>query len=195
MDMVEFELSQRILSQELRPANQTLLKEIMLDKPHTATVVSNGIGEYVLYRLDCDEKDWLPFFNTVPTSQNHTVPFPTPKYLRSFCDYILLVSRQEKLYVLLVEMKSGDHAHSDAARQLEASAAFMDYIRLTADRICRYNDYNTFDSNCIKMRKVILKPCPKTRPKTNIAKDSSINWDADTVVIPGNTLPLLKLCH
>ena len=97
--------------------------------------------------------------------------------------------------MLLVEMKSGDHAHSDAARQLEASAAFMDYIRLTADRICRYNDYNTFDSNCIKMRKVILKPCQKTRPKTNIAKDSSINWDADTVVIPGNTLPLLKLCH
>ena len=61
--MVEFELYQRILSQELRPANQTLLKEIKLDKPHTATVVSNGIGEYVLYRLDCDEKDWLPFFN------------------------------------------------------------------------------------------------------------------------------------
>ena len=44
MDMVEFELYQRILSQELRPANQTLLKEIKLDKPHTATVVSNGIG-------------------------------------------------------------------------------------------------------------------------------------------------------
>lgn len=94
--------------------------------------------------------------------------------------------------MLLVEMKSGNH--SDAAKQLEASATFMDYIKATAVRISRYNDYTGFDPDNIKIRKVILKPCPKTRPKTNISKDSSINWGAETVTIHSDTLPLLKLC-
>lgn len=192
MAMEGFELYQRILSQDLCPNNQKLLLESKLKKPQSATIISNGTSGYVLYRLDCEDKEWLPFFNKTHNGENHPVPYPTPRYLRAFCDYIILISRQEKLYVLLVEMKSGNH--SDAAKQLEASATFMDYIKATAVRISRYNDYTGFDPDNIKIRKVILKPCPKTRPKTNISKDSSINWGAETVIIPSDTLPLSKLC-
>lgn len=63
MAMEGFELYQRILSHDLCPKNQNILLESKLKKPQSATIISNGTSGYVLYRLDCEEYEWLPFFN------------------------------------------------------------------------------------------------------------------------------------
>ena len=144
-----------------------------------------------LYRFN-ENENFLPFFNNTHEGERGPVEYPTPKGLRKFCDYILLAVTHNKMYVILIEMKSG--SNGDAQLQLSASSTFMKYIQMTAERIKSQNHFDTFDSNNIIIKKVILKPKPTPRPTTNIAKDSSINWTADPVIIKGEVFPINKLC-
>lgn len=117
-----------------------------------------------------------------------------PAGLRKFCDYILLATVNDKLYVILVEMKSGKPA--GATQQLAASKTFIDYIKASAERIKSLCDCDEFDSKKIILRKVLLKPVPKTRPTTNIGKvNTEINWGADPIELKSSVFPLLKVCE
>lgn len=119
---------------------------------------------------------------------------PTPTGLLKFCDYILLAAVNDKLYVVLVEMKSGNNVGANL--QLAASNTFIDYIKSSAERIKTLCGYDDFDSKNIILRKVLLKPAPKTRPTTNVGKrNSQIDWGADPIVLNSQLFPLLKVCE
>ena len=185
--MNEYDLCIRILSPHLQPANQNLLLEKKTKKPHKAYVVGTGVEHWTLYRYDQDEDPtrFFPFFNNTRGDNG------SPVDLLKFCDYIVLVSKKNNLYVLLVEMKSGKAG--DANKQLEASKTFIHFILETAERIAPANNYGNVNARNVCIRKILLKP--QQKPGTNIAKskNSRIDLNADIITLPSLTLPLNKL--
>lgn len=193
--MNEFELYTRILAPKYQSAHQGYLIEDKLQEPQKvqkADIIDTSVKCHVVYRLDMDEENFLPFFNNTHSNAEQSVEYPTPKFLLAFCDYIILAVVGIKLYVVLVEMKSGDH--SKAHLQLQASETFMNFVKQTALRIKAHNEYNEFDEKNIILRKVILKPALKARPTTNIAKGGRQCYSSDLIVYEGNVLPLARIC-
>lgn len=193
--MYEYDLITRILSPRLQPENQKVLMENTHTTNHQASIINGRRIRYTLYRYDQTEQGqcFLPFFNNTHDGDLGIAPCPAPSDLLKFCDYILLAEKNEVLYVLLIELKSGHNG--DASKQLDASAVFFEYIKKTASRISNANGYSSFNTQNIKIKQIILKPQPKVRPCTQKAKTFS-NWDLDTspICINSDTLPLYKFC-
>ena len=189
--MNEYELYTRVLSPDLLSSNQSILIETKAK--HAARIIDDCVEGYALYRYDMDEQKerFMPFFNKYHRDGQRKVP----DGLLKFCDYILLTSKDERLYVILVEMKSGKL--DEARKQLDASQTFMDYVRESAKRVSKENGYDGFDIDNIHVKKVILKPTPVSRPGTNKAKSkcSKISWDDEYINMPSNIFPLNKLCR
>lgn len=179
--MNEYDLYKRILAPHLSPEDQTCLAENK--NTHKAKIIAGKIA-YTLYRYDQDEQKelFLPFFN-----HSHGL-----KDLLKFCDYILLAERNNKLYVLLIEMKNG--SNTDAQKQLEASETFMNFIQDTASRICSTNGYDDFNQKNITTRRIILKP-QKSKSLTNLTKSKGgIDWTAQPLICTSDVLPLHQIC-
>lgn len=194
--MIEYELLSRMLSWDFLSPNQQMMEEPKLAGVHTCDIVDKGVDDYKLYRYDLEKRDFLPFFNKEcdDTKRGIVAVNPTPTGLLKFCDYILLATVNDKLYVILVEMKSG--ANAGAGQQLAASKTFIDYIKASAERIKILCGYNDFDARKIILRKVLLKPAPTIRPATNIGKkNSQIDWGSDPIVLNSQLFPLLKVCE
>ena len=194
--MIEYELFSRMLSWDFLSPNQRMMEEPKQAGVHTCVIVDKGVDEYKAYRYDLEERDFLPFFNKEYNDEERGVVAvnPTPTGLLKFCDYILLASVNEKLYVILVEMKSGTNA--GANQQLDASKTFIDYIKASAERIKVSCGCNDFDARKIILRKVLLKPAPIIRPTTNIGRrNSQIDWGSDPIVLNSQLFPLLKVCE
>ena len=194
--MIEYELFNRMLSWDFLSPNQQVMEEPKQAGNHTCAIVNKGVDQYKAYRYDLEERDFLPFFNKEHDDEERGIVAenPTPMGLLKFCDYILLASVDEKLYVILVEMKSG--TNSGANQQLAASKTFFDYIKASAERIKTLCGCDDFDSRNIILRKVLLKPAPKTRPTTNIGRrNTQIDWGADPIVLNSQLFPLLKVCE
>lgn len=194
--MIEYELLTRMLSRDFLSPNQRMMEEPKQAGTHTCTIVDKGVDHYKSYRYDLEERDFLPFFNKEYDDEERGVVTdnPTPTGLLKFCDYILLATVNEKLYVVLVEMKSGNNA--GANQQLDASETFIDYVKASAERIQALCGYEDYDSGNIILRRVLLKPAPKIRPATNIGRrNSQIDWGADPIVLNSQLFPLLKVCE
>lgn len=193
--MIEYDLFTRMLSWDFLSPDQRMMEEPKQAGAHTCAVVDKGVDHYKAYRYDLEERDFLPFFNKEHNDEERGIAAvnPTPTGLLKFCDYILLAAVNDKLYVILVEMKSGTNA--GAKRQLAASKTFIDYIKASAERIKTMCGCDDFDSKNIILRKVLLKPAPKIRPATNIGRrNSQIDWGADPIVLNSQLFPLLKVC-
>jgi len=195
--MNEYYLYLHILAPRLQHKNQTTLTEENEGKIiQKSEIVANGIDDYTVYRYSMKEdvEGFLPFFNNTHDGDRGRAEYPAPKELLKFCDYIILVCKQEKLYIILIEMKSG--GTEDAAKQLHATEIFMNYIRESAERIKFANDCRDFSSENIHIKKIILKPAKASRPTTNKAKrrEGKINWNDNIINLPSGTIPLLKLC-
>lgn len=189
--MTEYDLFTRMLSEKFLSSNQRKMEEPKQtgNRNHTCEIVDKGVNNYKAYRYDLEEQNFLPFFN-----QEYTAVNSTPTGLLKFCDYILLATVNNKLYVILVEMKSG--ANTGAIQQLAASETFIDYVKASAERIKTMCGYNDFNSNNIIIRKVLLKLAPTNRPTTNIGKrNTQIDWGADPIVLKSQTFPLLQVCE
>lgn len=187
--MTEFDLYNRILAAKYKAKRQDRLEEKKCRIPQTAKIIDQAVDAYVVYRFDLDKENFLPFFNN-----NNEGAAKAPKKLKAFCDYIILAAIGNKLYVVLVEMKSG--LGNGATGQLEATETFMKYIMKTALRIKDINGYGDFDENNIIIRKLILKP-QKVRPLTNTAKSKGgkTNLFSDPMMVVENQLPLARLCN
>lgn len=194
--MIEYELFTRMLSRVFLSPNQLMMEEPKQAGIQTCVIIDKGVDDYKSYRYDLEECNFLPFFNDEHDDEKKgiVVNNPTPPGLLKFCDYILLAAVNDRLYVILVELKSGTNA--GANQQLEASKTFIDFVKASAERIkisCGYDDYD--DSNII-IRKVLLKPAPKTRVITNIKKwYSQIDWGADPIILKQPLFPLLQVCE
>lgn len=174
-----------------KPQKQDRLIENKLDKPQTAKIIDSGVDTYTLYRFDLDERNFLPFFNNTHIGSEATVEYPVPDKLLKFCDYIMLVSKCGKLYVVLIEMKSGNNA--GAGIQLKAAETFMEYVKQTALRIKSYNGYDSFSADNVILRRVLLKPF-KTKPRTKIGSNQ-IDTSSDPIVCKGDTFSLFRICN
>lgn len=194
--MSEYELYNRILASRLKPNNQTALIEKTEKGIHKAEIISDKKTTYTLYRYDQKEQGdlFFPFFNNTHDGGRDGAGCHAPTDLLKFCDYILLAEKNNMLYVLLLELKSGENG--DAYKQLDASATFMDYIKATAIRIAEANGYSYFNANNIKVRTIVLKPAPKTRPLTNIAKSKQtrLELNASPIYYLSDSLPLYLFC-
>lgn len=193
--MIEYDLLTRMLSLDFLAPDQHIMEEPKQAGLHTCAIVDKGVDHYKAYRYDLDESDFLPFFNKEHNDEERgiVVENPTPTGLLKFCDYILLAEVNEKLYIVLVEMKSGTNARAN--QQLAASNTFIDYVKASAERIKALCGSEDFDSRNIVLRKVLLKPSPKIRPATNIGRrNSQIDWGADPIVLNSQLFPLLKVC-
>ena len=186
--MIEYDLFIQMLSESFLSPNQQKMEEPKQEGKHTCKIIDKGVDNYKAYRYDLEEHNFLPFF------RKNTAVNKSPKGLLKFCDYILLATVNQKIYVILVEMKSGDT--TGANQQLAASKTFIDYVIASAERIKTMSGYNNFNAKNIIFRKVLLKPAPKTRPLTNIGKkNSQINWGADLIVLKSQVVPLLHVCE
>lgn len=185
--MQEYELYNRILSSNFLATNSKQMIEEKCDGKQTASICERGVDEYKLYRFDEEERDFLPFFNK-PKKGN--VDYDTPKFLRSFCDYIILAEIEGKCFVILIEMKSG--TSKNAEKQLNASALFMEYIKRSAERISKVNDYEQVDTRSIQLRKVLLKP-GKHRVTTQPSKYLKIDVN-EIINISSNSFPIRHVC-
>ncbi len=193
--MIEYELFTRMLSWNFLSTNQQIMEEPKRAGAHTCTIVDKGVDSYKAYRYDLEKYNFLPFFNNAHDDEAKGIVAenPTPTGLLKFCDYILLAAVNEKLYVILVEMKSG--INTGAKQQLAASESFIDYVKASAERIKTMCGCEDYDARHIVLRKVLLKPVPKIRPTTNIGRrNSQIDWSADPIVVPSQLFPLLKVC-
>ena len=195
--MSEYELYTRILAPRLRPETQDVLIEKTEKKTHRATIDPGRKTFFSLYRYDQKEQGnlFFPFFNNTHDGERGKAEFPAPDVLLKFCDYILLAEKKGKLYILLVELKSGNNG--DAVSQLEASATFMDFIKSTALRIAESNEYENFDAGSITVRKIVMKPAPNVRPMTNLSKSKGQQVDVNAPIIyfQSDTLPLDMFCR
>lgn len=194
--MIEYELFTKMLSWDFLSTDQHKMEEPKQAGAHTCSIVDKGVDLYKAYRYDFEERDFLPFFNKEYNDEERGIVTenPTPTGLLKFCDYIILAAVNEKLYIVLVEMKSGTNAGANL--QLDASKAFIDYVKASAERIKALCGYEDFNSRNIIIRKVLLKPAPKPRPITNIGKGKSlIDWGANPIVLKQQVFPLLQVCE
>lgn len=192
--MKEYELCTRILSSRLLSKDQGRLVESKLKKVHTADVVSTAVDAWRVYRYDQEEdhEHFFPFFNNAKEDKVGHAAAPTD--LLKFCDYIVLVEKSSKLYILLIEMKSG--GSGDADKQLRASEMFMRFVLDTALRIGPANGYRELDiRNNVCFRKVILKR--EFKPGTNKRRsgNNQPDWKAEIIKLSSQTVPLLRLCR
>ncbi len=194
--MIEYDLFTRMLSGDFLSADQQKMDEPKQAGNHTCIIVDKGVDRFKMYRYDLEERDFLPFFNKEhdDNAKGYKAENPTPTGLLKFCDYVLLAEVKEKLYVILVEMKSGSTA--GANQQLASSKTFFDYVKASAERIKTMCGCDDFDSNNIVLRKVLLRPAPNPRPTTNIGKrNTQVDWGADPIVLKQQIFPLLKVCE
>ena len=189
--MSEYDLYTRILAPKLKPKNQKVLTEQTGRKMQKADISSDGKICYTVYRYDQGEQreQFFPFFNNTHDGDMGKAETPSPEGLLRFCDYILLAERNNRLYVLLIELKSG--ANGDAIKQLDATATFMDYVKNTAIRIAEENGYQNFNVENVKVRKIVLKPI-NTKSTTNVIKSlkEQLGMDATTIYFSSIKFPL-----
>lgn len=185
--MSEFNLFQKIIAKCFLSDNPDLMVEA--GKQETKIIHGGtGMTEYQLYRFDLHEKEFLPFFDASDDS---------PENLRAFCDYIILTEVASKLYIILVEMKSGGASHAPA--QLIASEDFANYIKVRAQHISALNGEGGFDANKIIIKKVIVKPVPGQKITTNpiLGKGNVTRHQAydDIIVVKANYIDVNQICR
>lgn len=150
--------------------------------PHEVKIKSGdrSITNIVLYRFDTETKgDHLPFYN-----RTHEAP----EGLKAFCDYVVLVEKAARLFVVLVEMKRGTNSKSE--EQLDAAYVFMDYVLDTAERIKEKNGMPEFSREDVEFRKIRVK-----RPASNklVTKPFDLQTADRAATIPcfcEDTLPI-----
>jgi hypothetical protein len=122
-----------------------------------------------LYRMALEEKDFLPFFNNSHDS---------PEGLRKFCDYILLAEHRKRnhevcTFVLLIELKRGKNG--TAAKQLNASQTFMEYIYSSAERLhVDFND-SEFDKEKVTTMKIVIQKPISNKKRTREDERKNVN--------------------
>ncbi|MBO4371434.1 MAG: hypothetical protein J5826_00740 [Bacteroidales bacterium] len=147
--MKEFDQLNRILDKAFLSSSQDVMIENKGEMQPQIVSIENGGRKnlsYTLYRFDLDSEEFLNFFNRSDDA---------PEGLRKFCDYVLLVSICDKTYIMLIELKRG--SIKDAAKQLNASKVFVEFLCSSAERLCADFDDFPFNRKNILWRKIKLK--------------------------------------
>lgn len=171
--MREFDFIREILHDNYLAQDQSNLVELKECDHHDEHIVriqsTRPVDDVALYRFSLDDEEFLPFFKDSRIGG--------PKGLRKFCDYVMLINKNDNLTVALIEMKRSAN-DSGYKSQLEASKLFMDYVIANADRIKDLNDFEDFDSQSIIFRKIRVRK-PATNKFTTKPRNFVIEQDRD----------------
>lgn len=190
--MNEYNLYYRVFDQSFHAQEQDRMIETKCENPHVVRIDNKGVDNFLLLRFDQEEQAFLPFFNRAHDATHVEMQKRALRGISEFCDYILLVEKNTRLYVILVEMKSGKA--DGAISQLDASELFMKYIQGCAMRVANFNDYPDVDERNIIIRRVVLKGGIKHRPKTQAGKESRFVWENNPVYWKESIFPIAKVC-
>lgn len=182
--MTEYDQLCRILNEEFKSLEQDKMIEDKGDKEsQSVEIMPMKDLKTTLYRMALEEKDFLPFFN-----KSHD----SPEGLRKFCDYILLAEHRKRnhevsTFVLLIELKRGKNG--TAAKQLNASQTFMEYIYSSAERLhVDFND-SEFDKEKVTTMKIVIQKPISNKKRTrederNNANNSDVKYFETMRVFP-----------
>lgn len=183
---VELMFFKRILNRKFLVKNQDIMDETKERKQTPIRIDYQGVPEYALYRFDLENFDFLPFFNKAHGAEL-PVEEKAPRFLCSFCDYILLAVLNNRIYILLIELKSGDR--DGYLQQLQAGSLLMNYVKESALRICKDNNVK-FDPNRIETRMILITPY--NRPPVKVSKGFYL--ENGVRVCSGNYLRVSNVC-
>ncbi len=174
--MREFEFINKILNDHFRVTeNEGEFMEELKDCQHlhhhrVKIITTRSISSLSLYRFDPDQYDFLPFFGRLSG-------------LKRFCDYIMLVEANERLIIILIEMKRSKN-DSKYKSQLDASRLFMNYVIANADRIKEENGYPYFDGDSITFRRVKIIDAPTNKLTTKPRLKVLIDGRDEYIILP-----------
>lgn len=129
-------------------------KEANGQKPHVVKSHKiKPVKEMAVFRFSLDDEDFLPFFKDSRT------PECGPRFLKKFCDYVMLAHDEHELHILLLELKRSKK-DPEIVQQLKASELFMRYVVDTAERIGHDNGCDGFNVRNVTFQKVCIKNDP-----------------------------------
>lgn len=119
---MDFSDLKNIFNANCFPIDQSALKEVGEGNVvvQSVPIDGGGVDSCCVMRIDPNFKDPFPYFKE-----------GEPYHLKRICDYFVFVSANTKIYVLLVELKSGT---GTALQQLENSECFWNFIQKSAER-------------------------------------------------------------
>ena len=111
-----------IFNADCFPRDQRVLKEVGEGDVivQSCPIDKGGIDSYLVMRIDPNRNDPFPYFNN-----------GAPYHLKCICDYIVFINVDAKIYVMLMELKSGS---GTALTQLENSECFWNFLQKSAER-------------------------------------------------------------
>lgn len=143
--MNDYSFINKILNASFLVHNQLLLEERQGDlQPHLVKIRQSLSNiEYKLYKFN---ENPYPFFSSGSSNS-------TPKLLQSFCDYVMVVNKDDTCTIMLIELKRGIDS---PAHQLKAANTWLNFVLDTAERIKDINNYKQFDKNNIHRRLIAI---------------------------------------
>ena len=143
--MNDYSFINQILNAKFLVKNQFLLEERKGNmQPHEVTIRQSLSNiEYKLYKFD---ENPYPFFSSGSSNS-------TPKLLQSFCDYIMVVNKDDIGTVMLIELKRGIDSPT---HQLMAANTWLNFVLDTAERIKDKNNYKQFNKNNVHRRLIAI---------------------------------------
>lgn len=149
--MVAFDFIKAILGRKFitkRIDGNFVLKEEQENQE--ITILEDEIDEIEVYKFANKDGDIdFPFFNK---------GIDTPRLLTKFCDYIVVCTRKQKLFVVLIELKTAS-LFGEAKKQIDAGEVFVRYIFNTFDRIKKqptnYEKYIDIDKTKLNPKNII----------------------------------------
>ena len=120
--MTKLEMIQKVINGNFVYENE-FLEEKKPDFTMRITLSDKNTENKIIYRFDPDNGAIFPFFSD-------------EKHLNKICDFFVFFERNNKLYVLISELKRGcSSKNSIANKQLDASEHFIDFVIKSANRI------------------------------------------------------------
>jgi hypothetical protein len=123
------------------------------------------LKEKMVIDFVCDKKSYLSFSfdKQLPANDFPKGLFPFfnrgEAKVTSFCDYIIFTEENNKLFILLIELKKGG---SNTTKQLEAGKCFSEFLIATLNRV--YGVKINPEIRKISIRARHIKPKQKQKP-------------------------------
>jgi small nuclear ribonucleoprotein (snRNP)-like protein len=162
--MNDYSFINHILNAKFLVKNQFLLEERQGNmQPHEVAIRQSLSNiEYKLYKFD---ENPYPFFSSGSSNS-------TPKLLQSFCDYVMVVNRDDTCTIMLIELKRG---MDSATHQLRAADAWLNFVLETAERIKGKNNYKQFNRNNIHKRLIAIYDKARKRKTSSFIHPRNID--------------------
>ena len=172
--MNDYSFINKILNAKCLAQDQSLLEERKGDLQPQRVQIRQSLNniEYTLYKFD---ENPYPFFSSGSSNS-------TPKLLQSFCDYVMVVNKDDTCTIMLIELKRGLDSPS---HQLMAANTWLNFVLDTAERIKDKNNFKQFDKNNVHRRLIAIYAQARKRKTKSLIHPRDID-ESNIVPHDGN---------